>query len=357
MTSAGRPTRIVIEEIDDGNREAVIAFTNAHQDRPQTAAYESWRYRDCPAMQASVAMTDGECIATMFALRRTYRTADGERVFLEPFEWHASEAWRAQAPGLRLVKHYMRGETPLIAVAGTDMAAGLLVRLKWTQVATVERFALPLSGRYLAGRGRGPLVAGVFDVAGRAFFTPRRPRRSALELEPASVPAPGIAALVAAQRRFALMRAPDPETSRWLQRAPSSLGAYMTFHARSEGALVGWATARVFPHGSLLHGELLEVFLADHSREHYPELVAQVSATLAGFGADVLTAATTCPDTIRALRALRFRPDDHRPAFAWWGRTAAPTGPVLVDGAISDHAFFPQQTSGGSAWLEAPAVR
>lgn len=352
MTAPDRPTRIAVEALDDGNRAAVIAFTNRHQDRPQTAEYERWRYQDCPTMQATVAMAGRECIATMFALRRSYRTTAGERVMLEPFEWHASEDWRAQAPGLRLVKHYMRGDLPLIAVAGTDMAAGLLVRLKWTQLGMVERFALPLSGRYLAGRGRSALVARIFDVAGRAYFTPRRVRRPTLSVEPAGSAAPAVAALVAGQRRFALMRVPDAPTARWLLRAPASLGAYLTFHARLEGALVGWVSARVFPHGSLLFGELLEVFLADHARAHYRELVAQVSATLAGFGADVLTAATTCPDTIAALRASRFRPDDRRPAFVWWGDGPVPEGPVLIDGAISDHAFFPQQTAERSTWLE-----
>ncbi len=344
--------RLQLRELDDANRAATIAFVNAREDRPSSPSFEAWRYRDCPTMEALTAMAGDECVATMFGLRRTWLTPSGPRACLEPFEWHASEDWRAQAPGLRIVKRRMGEPRPMIAVAGTDMAAGLLLRLKWTRIATATKFALPLAGAYLAQRGRGSLVTRAFDVIGRPWFAPRRARGSALSVEPAESYAPGVAALAASQRRFALMRLPDADSLRWLRRAPAAVGHYVTFHARVGNSLVGWATGRVFTHGDVRAAEILEVFLSDEHRSRYPAFVRELCVTLAGFGADVLLATTTCPDTTAALLAMRFRYDDERPVLAWWGGEAVPEGPVLVDGAISDHAFFPVPSRAAATWLE-----
>lgn len=341
-----------LRALDDANRAGAVAFVHTHTDRPGSLAFEAWRYRDCPTMEALIAMAGDECVATMFGMRRTWLTPAGPRECLEPFEWHASEEWRAQAPGLRIVKRRMGEPRPMIAVAGTDMAADLLLRLKWTRVGTATKFALPLSGAYLAQRGRGTIVARAFDVLGRPFFTPGRVRGSALVIEPADTYSPALAALASRQRRFALMRLPDSLTLDWLHRAPASVGHYVTFHARVGDSLAGWATGRVFTHGAVRAAEILEVFLADEHRDHYPALLRELSATLAGFGADVLLATTTCPDTMLALRGLRFRIDDERPVIAWWGSEPVPPGPVLVDGAISDHAFFPVPPHSSAAWLE-----
>ena len=350
-----RATNVAIRPLDDSNRAAVVAFMGRVLDRPQSQEFEDWRYRQCPTMEAATAMAGNDCVATMFALQRTYHTPDGDTECLEPFEWHANEEWRAQAPGLRLVKHYMKGSKPLVAVTGTKMARGLLERLKWQRIATAERFALPLTGRYWAQRGYGTVVTRLFDLAGRSLFAPRRPRTSALILEPAGAFAPPVAALAARQRRFALMRLPDASTVQWLRRAPATVGHYVTLHARLENELIGWVSARIFRHSEQRAGELLEVFLADDMRSWYPTLVAKASATLAGFGADVLLATTTCPDTVAALKRLRFRPAGQSAVLVWWGGAPAPKGPVLIDGAFSDHSFFPLPTASAAAWLEGPA--
>ncbi len=352
MTTAAEPARrIVVAPLGPANRAAVMTFLEARQDRPRTAEYRRWRYEACPAMEAVVAMAGDECIGTMFALRRRYRTPEGLRDCLEPFEWHASEAWRAQAPGLRIVQQFMRREVPVVAVAGTDVAAGLLVKLKWSPLASTQRHVLPLTGRFLRNRGRSALVASAFDVLGRSVFHPRRPRRSAVALEPAATIAPAAVALAERQLRFGLMRIPDPAFVRWLGSAPASVGHYLTFHLRVGEELAGWIFARVFSHRRQMIGELLEVFLADEHRAHYGAAVAQASAALAACDVDALVATTTCSDTIAALRAIRFRPDDRRPGFAWWGRAPFREARVLLDGALADHAFFPTQTSGGAAWL------
>lgn len=325
-------------------------------DRSRTREFEDWRYRDCPAMEAAIAMVHGKCVATMFALRRRYQTPDGRREWLEPFEWHASEEWRAQAPGLRLVRHFMKGPTPLITVAGTDVATGLLERLKWSHIGFANRYVLPLTGRFLMSRGRGAFLSYAFDIIGHQRFAPKRMRDSELTLEPANSFAPALSDIVSRQRRFALMRMPDQTVSRWLQSAPAVVGHYLTLHARVRDELVGWVTGRIFSRGSLRIGELLEVFLDDERRSLYPALIAEAGSILAGFGTDALLCTTTCPDTTAALIAMKFRPDDSRPVFIFWRNGPSLERRPLVDGAIADHAFFPVPSARDSLWLDGKAL-
>lgn len=347
----GNP-RLSLRPLADDNRDAVVEFAVAQAGRRPSDPVIRWRYHECPTLEAVTVMAAQRCVATMFGLERRYMTPDGPRQVLEPFEWHASEEWRAQAPGLRVVKHLMKGDRPMLASAGTDAAAGLLRRLKWTHVADATRYALPLSGRYLASRGRSAAVSRAFDRLGRFLLEPSAPRRGALVLEPAGRTAPSVARLVERQRRFSLMRFPDEPVTRWLDRAPAAVGHYLTFHAKLDGRLVGWVGTRLFQRGPVFVGELLEVFLEDGARSHYRELVRRASATLVGFRVDALLATTTCPDTAAALSWLRFRRDDSRPVFAWWGSASPPAGRVLVDGTIADHAFFPLPSGRDSAWIE-----
>ncbi len=357
MTLPDAPTQhLQVVPLDDANRAATVDFLRGNDDRPRGRAFERWRYSDGPSMEALIALAGDRCVATMFSMRRRWLTPGGPVEALEPFEWHASEAWRAQAPGFRIVRQRMREPRPMIAVAGTDQAADLLRKLKWAEVTSAYKYALPLSGRWLAMRGRGPVVCAAFDRVGPFVFAPRRVREAGLEVEVAGAYAEEVPALARTQRRFALMREPDPVTWAWLQRAPASVGHYVAFHARRGGRLIGWGTGRVFQNGAVRVGELLEVFCVDAHRDATAGLVREMSAVLAGFGVDALVATTTCPDMTTALRALRFRPDDIRPVLAWWGPGGVPAGPILVDGAIGDHAFYPVPPAAAAAWLEGGAA-
>ena len=349
-----RASSIRIAPIDDANLTQVIDFANTVRSRPLSRQYLKWRYRDCPIMEGSAAMAGDQCVATLFVLKRQYQTPDGPRECLEPFEWHANEDWRAQAPGLRLIRHYMKGPRPIVAVSGTAVAAGLLTRLRWQTRGFAHRYYLPLTGRYVRTRGRNAAIATAFDLIGRPFVMPRASRRSPLSLVPASNYAEALGDLVARQSRFGLMRQPDGAMMTWLHSAPPSVGTWTVLHARVGDELAGWVLTRVFSNEGLRVGELLEVFLDDRHRRYYPDLIAAAYATLRGYEPDMLLASTTCPDTAAGLQQLRFRRDVECPVFVWWGKNAAPEGTVLIDGAIADHSFFPLLSAKEVAWM-APA--
>lgn len=334
---------IEVQPLGESNLPAAIAFVSSVLGRSESRELEDWRYRESPRLEGAVAMVGGDCVATMFGLRRTYVSAAGRHELIEPFEWHTSEEWRAQAPGFRLARFFMRGAQPLIGLPGTPSATSLLERLRWIRCGQLARYALPVTGRFLRSRGRKALVALGFDIFGRPLFTPRAPKRARLRLVQADTYPDGAADMAASQRQFSLMREPDAITLEWLRRAPEAVGRYSVLHAYDGRSIVGWALVREYRRGTLRLGEILEVFLQDDSRALYPELVAAVSAHLAG-GVDGLLATSSSDDVIAACQAARFRPDERRELFLWWKEGDPPSAPILGDGAIADHSFFPIDT-------------
>lgn len=330
------------------NRAAVIALARESWDRPTDDEYYAWRYGSAPTQEAALAFVGESCVATMFAIRRTYGSPDGEREVLEPFEWHAHPAWRSEGAGLRVVKHWMAGERPLLALGGTDAATRLFARLRWSRLSTGGTYVLPLHAPFLSARGRGRLFTSLFERVVRHYFTPRRDS-PVVRLVRVSEPGPEALAIARAQRRFDWMRLPDVATWRWLASAPAALGRFIAFHIIVDGQVIGWSTARVYRVGGVTCGQIHECFLRDEARAHYPDAFHAVCASLARMPVDAIRCVTNCPDTIAALRGLRFRHDNDEPVFLWNGGRPVAVGSALIDAGHADRAFFPVPTSADAA--------
>lgn len=348
---ATRPLTVV--RLDDRSREAAIAFARTAWDRPTDAAYYDWRYRQDAPQEAALAMHGDECVGGIFAFRRAYQTPGGDRDCLEMFDWYADDVWRARGVGLRVIKEFMRDGRPLMALGGTHQARAIFERLKWTRLDTGWRLNLPLSGRFFRARGRNAAFALAFDLSMRHVLRPRRGSR-AVELVPAATPGADVEAMIRAQRRFSWIRLTDPITDAWLRRAPKSLGTMLGFHVRRDGRLIGWAAARVYESQGLRTAALHELFLADDATALYGDAARALCRVLVGFDPDVITAATSCPDTIAALQALRFRRDYDLPIYCWTGAKAPAPAPTLADGAHAEWAFFPIPTAAEAAAMAAP---
>lgn len=344
----------MIEPLSSGNRAAVVAHARPTWDRPTGDDYFGWRYADCPAQEAMIAMAGGACVATMFAFRRRFLTPQGERECLEPFDWHTTEEWRARGAGLLVVKKFMAGDRPIIALGGTDAAKAIFRRLRWTEIATATRWDLPRRGTYLVERGRSPAVGRAFDLLGAAYYTPEWRREEVELLEPASSLAPEVERLARAQRRFALMRLPDPETQHWLARAPAAAGSFQVFHVRLGGRLAGWATVRLHRAVGMRIAAIQELFLGDEFTAAYPAVLRGLTAMLDATSPDVITTVTSCPLVTAALKSLRFRVGDLQSVFAWWPGGTPPQGPILLDGAHAEWICFPIASAAEAAWISSP---
>ena len=336
--------RIRIEELSQSNREVAIALAIRAWDRPTDAGYLAWRYGRAPAQEAALALASDVCVATMFALRRTYRTPSGICDVLEPFEWHADPAWRTRGAGLRVVKHWMAGARPLIALGGTQAATQLFARLRWSPLCVAGAYNLPLRSRFLRARGRGRAFAAAFDAVVRHYFTPH-PGSGSVRLS--VVPEPGELArtIAESQRRFAWMRIPDQLSAAWLRSAPRLVGEFIDYHLSVDGEVVGWATARRYQAGGVSYAAIQECFLRDEARGHYSDAVRVICVALTQLRVDAIHCVTTCPDTIAALRGLHFRHDDDEHVFVWNGGRPVTVGPALLDAGHADRAFFPVPTS------------
>lgn len=341
-----------IARMDAGSLGAVMRLAGTAWDRPTSDAYLTWRYQEAPGQEAALALLGDECVGSLFALSRRYRTPDGEREALELFDWYATEEWRPRGAGLRVLKHLMKDGRQLLALGGTPPARALFERLGWRPIDVAMRLNLPLRGRYFTHRGRGAAFGTAFDLLARAAFRPRARRADGVVLEPTTNLSPAIDALVRTQRRFAFLRVPDHRMHAWLLSAPAALGLYLTFHVRIGEHVAGWATARVHHANGLRTGSLQEVFLADDAVRYYPAVVSTLCEVLAGFDPDVLTAVTSCPDTLASLRALRFRPDYDIPVYSWPTPSGASPGRALADAGHAEWAFFPIATAAEASWLE-----
>lgn len=328
-----------IEPLAPANRDAAIALAREAWEGPMDDAYLTWRYRSAPTQEAVLALVGDACVAMMFALRRSYRTPDGDREVLEPFSWHAAPEWRARGAGLRVVRHWMAGNRPLVALGGTGIATRMFERMRWSPLGVGGCFVLPLHAPFLRARGRGPGFAALFEWVGRHYFRPRA-GSGAVVAHLVDEPGPSASRIAMEQRRFGWMRLPDALTWRWLASAPAPLGRYLAFHLHVDGETVGWATARTHRSGGAHRAELQECFLRDDACAHYPEAVRSVCVQLAALGVDVIRCVTTCPDMIEALRGLRFRHDNEEPVFAWGPSGPATVGRALIDGGHADRAFF-----------------
>jgi hypothetical protein len=351
-TGSGATRSLTVVRLDARSREAAIAFARTAWDRPTDAAYFDWRYRQDAPQEAALAMNGEECVGAIFAFRRAYRTPQGDRDCLELFDWYADDVWRARGAGLRVIKEFMRDGRPLMALGGTPQARAIFERLKWTALDSGWRLNLPLTGRFFRVRGRSAAFALAYDLSIRHLVRPRR-GAPAVQLVAATSPGPEVDAMLRAQRRFSWIRLTDPTTDAWLRRAPKSLGTMLGFHVRRDGRLIGWAAARVYESQGLRTAALHELFLADEATAHYGDAARALCRALAKCDPDVITAATSCPHTIAALQALRFRRDYDLPIYCWTGAAAPTPAPTLADGAHAEWAFFPVPTAAEAAALDA----
>jgi len=343
------PGSLVIKPFGDANRHQVLSLATHAWDRSRSASTLAWRYEQCPTLEGAVALDGEDCVACVFAMRRTYWSPSGDVECLEPFDWYATDEWRPKGAGLRVMKHLMAGSAPLVAMGGSHEGRRLLGRLGWKHAWTATCVVLPLSGRFLRYRGRSRVVSLGFDLVGRPLYAPPRHPEGRLRVEPAGSPGQALDAIIKGQSRFGFVPRTDDATLRWLRDAPAEFGLYLGFNFIVDGAMVGWARARVLTATGIRIADLQDLILSTEALAFYPEAVNRVTAILASFGPDAIFATTTCPDTLAALRRRHFRPDHMVPVYVWWPG-GAPPATALVTRSHGEHAFFPTPTAAESAW-------
>jgi hypothetical protein len=347
-------TGIRIEELNPTHIESLRRFAEKVWDRPRTDAYYRWRYLDCPGLRGVLALRGDECVAAIFALTRRYRMATYSIDCLEPFDWYCMPELRGVAVGVQVMRRLMSLGPPIIALGGSDHTRSLLPRLGFTTVVVGRQHVLPLAGAMFRAR-RGAVAAALFDVLGRRWYAPRRRvGPDGLTCIPVCALDDSVLDLYREPTGLNLVALSEPSRLRWLSGGFAGAGAYPTFTFVARGQRHGWAFCRIFQSGGYRAGEILDLYLADGSEPHYTWAIAELSATLAGYGVHMIRASATAPPVIAALARNRFRVENDLPVMVWWRNGEVPSLPMHIMGGHGDGAFFPivthdefQRTFGG----------
>lgn len=347
-------TGIRIEELNPTHIEALRRFAEKVWDRPRTDAYYRWRYLDCPGLRGVLALRGGECVAAVFALTRRYRMATQLVDCLESFDWYCIPELRSLAVGVRVMRRLMSLGPPVVALGGSDQTLSLLPRLGFTTVVVGRQYVLPLAGSLFRAR-RGAIAAAMFDALGRRWYAPRRRiGPDGLACVPTSALDDAMLDIYREPTGLALVALPEPHTLRWLVGGFAGVGAYLSFTFVAGGQRHGWAFCRIFHSRGRRAAEILDLYLTGGSEPHYTWAIAELSATLAGYGVHMIRASATAPPVLAALARNRFRVENELPVMVSWRNGEVPSLPMHIMGGHGDGAFFPivtheefQRTFGG----------
>ncbi len=342
--------RIRIEALAPDHLPLVRRFVERVWDRPRSDAYYEWRYERVPRHCGVLALRDDECVAAIFAFTRDYRFGDRTVECLEAFDWYCLPELRGGGLGLRVRQELMRPGRPVISLGGSAATRAILPRTGYLTLASGRRYTLPLSGSLYAGRKYGRAIAAGFDLLARSWFMPRHsaPPRAAAEWVAVPTIDDAALALYREQDLAGLVPIPDPAIIRWLASGVPALGSYATFYLCVGGTVRGWALCRVFRLDGVRLGEILELHLAHDVRDLYPWSVAQLSAVLAGFGAELLRVSASDPILQSALAQNRYRVEQDLPLMMWCAGLDEPAPPFRLMGTRGDGAFFPLMGSAES---------
>jgi hypothetical protein len=261
-----------------------------------------------------LALGGGECLATVFALRKRYLIAGQPVPCLEVFDWHCLPELKGTGVGIRVMRAMMRRPERVIAVGGTEDVLSALPVMGWQQFAVARAFELPTSGEFLstglqrrtdipASAARLPL-----DLLARAWFTPRKRHASGTgRAVPISIVDSETDKLYAGDSGYDVVQQPQPEVLRWLSCGYPGNGSFRFLAFTVADRLRGWALTRVYDTEYGPEGAILELFAPQPDLDLYTWIVSEAACSLSGSAPRVIRGRATCPVLQAAFRANRFR--------------------------------------------------
>jgi hypothetical protein len=329
------------------HRAAVARFVAQTWRRPDTEAFQRWRYDEPPGLVGYLALRDGECLAMECAFLRPYRIEGEEVRILETFDWYSLPSLRNVGLGVRLMQQFMRGKDPILLVGGSADALQLLARLKWRPLGAARRFVRRLSAaRAAEGVARRLRLP---EATARWLAPPLRPW---LRPERRFVPRDGrcLATASVGEEALALYREPTrygmvplwtAESLRWLTAGFPGVGHYIPLYFARGDALAGWSLVRVYESPDGRRAEIVELFAPSADADLYAWMVSEAVCAAAGFAPELVATSSTCPAVAAALARNRFVEIDPLAIHLWWPSRELPAEPHLLGSNTRDTPFNP----------------
>lgn len=327
---------------------AVRKFNEQTWRRLATDDFYRWRYLECPTQCGLLTIRDGECVATIWAIKHRYRMGDVHADMLEGFDWYVLPELVNSGHGIRLIRRFMQREEPILTLGGTEFSLPLVRRLGWREVSSSCGYLLAFEGSVLARelemRFRLPRTAlrAMGSLATRSWCRPRRwptpPRGEVLAVDGLG---DQVSALYEGDIGYECVRLPDAAWHAWLSGGGEGAGRFITLHYKVSGRLVGWALGRVYATERGREATIVDIFTPRPDVRIYGWMVSTLVERLAAFRPGCIRARATCPVLGSALRKNRFLRGPRTDVLLWSADGRLLPQPVHLTTGTADGGFVP----------------
>lgn len=296
-------------------RGGLPEFASAVWDFPKERRFLSWLFAEAPDTKIFVAHDGGRWLAAIGVFERVYQHDAGATPCFETYAWASLQTKETKGLGIKVIKAAMGCGRPLVALGGSSYTEEFMPRLGFDTVGMAPSLTLPLSTAAVgAGGGLRRQLMKLGLTLAEGWFRPSAKAGTVRHVPISMFDATTLAmpTLPGFQATFA------PSFFEWQIRYPES-GMFLPFRFMRDGEAVGWIFARVAEEtGGILIGRILEAkFGATTTQVDHTAMLRTATASLAGFGVAAVRALTTCPNTVAALRTLRFIPGRQSPAMVY----------------------------------------
>ena len=319
--------------------EGLPSFASQVWDFPEDREFLNWLFVDAPDTTMLVAHDDGRWLACLGVFERIYEYEGGRLPCLETYGWASLETNQVKGLGIRCMKTAINLGKPLVALGGSRFTEEYMPRLGFSTLAWAPSLTLPFSGAEFGGNSaKQQLIRLGLNLIG-PFLKPGSQPANGLRHVPTAMFDEATLALTTLGGFQATFRQSFFE---WQNRYGDA-GMFLPFRFMREGELVGWVFARVAEERpGIIIGRILECKLglsttpADHVA-----MLRIVTGSLAGFGAAGVRALTTCPETVTALKRLRFISGRQSPAMVYLNGLDLDGQPIRVSVLRADGGVLP----------------
>ena len=336
-----------IDVLNSGLMPGLADFNRRAWCYPNSSAFLHWFFRDSPRTTVLVAHDQGRWLSVIGVFRRLYLLGGVPVECGETFAWQTARDARGKGLGVRLIKEMINSGLPLVALGGSADTLNSMPRVGFRIIDHAPALNLPLAAGAVGGEAGILALSGAkseivkFGLTLASPVLMPRPRRSLrlhnvplVHLDEQTLAMPSLPGLQATY---------EAAFFRWLSNSPLQVGTFLPFRFLRNEELVGWAFARIADEGrGQLVGRILELKFAPEAKAGERKVMVRlVAAGLAGLGAVIIRALTTCAETNRALRALGFMSRLQLPAMIHPAGRRLSSEPTRLSMIRADGALLP----------------
>lgn len=336
-----------IEELDEELSNGLPAFNRAVWGFPEKHGFLSWLFRDSPNTKVLVAHNSGVWAGALGVFIRPYLVAGNFVECGETYAWAVLPERKGKGLGIKLMKEMASYGRPLVALGGSADTLSIMPRMGFNVIGAAPALNLPLSPRLFNSKSRGQKshnIKMILAKIGISLISPILRPRLSFNKDIQSIPITKLGKDVLDMPLKAGFQATyDVQYFDWLTTGNPELGNYVPFRFLREGRLVGWAFTRISEEtpGQIV-GRILEIKFSPDTKPHeHRAMVKAISLAFIGFGAIVLRAFSTCPDTIAALRYNKYMSKNSLPAMVHPGNVKLASEVVRMSALRADGGVLP----------------